>query len=122
MTEEIKEETKETTGGMADFFSPAAVMLFATAILIDGAGLIVLFTGLDDLGILDIIGFVLVGGMMYVHSGTVVGTKGAQKMVKKAGTKILKKLGLSFLGEIIPYFGSIAPCWTLAVYFHLKGK
>jgi len=29
-------------------------------------------------------------------------------------------LGLSFLGELIPFFGDVAPCWTLAVYFELQ--
>jgi hypothetical protein len=74
--------------------------------------------GLDDLGIIDIIGLFVIGGWMLSRSGQIIGTKGA----KKAGGKIFKRLGLSFFGELIPYFGGIAPCWILAVYFELKSK
>ena len=120
LEKEVPEESSEAGGG--GFFSPAAIILFSTAVLIDIAGLIVLCFGIDDFGILDITGLIFVGGLMYIHAGTVTGTKGAQELVKKTSTKFLKKIGLSFLGEVIPYFGSVAPCWTIAVYFHLKGK
>jgi len=122
-TENLKENIEqtpsrlpETSGG--DFFSPAAVIMFLTAIVIDTAGFLIMCCGFDDLGILDIIGLIFVGGLMYLHSGQITPTKG----VKKISKKLFKRLGLSFLGEIIPYFGSLAPCWTIAVYFHLKGS
>ncbi len=117
---EVPEESPQIGGG--DFFSPAAIILFFTAVLIDIASLIVLCFGVDDFGILDITGLIFVGGLMYIHAGTATVSKGAQKLVKKTSTTFLKKIGLAFLGEVIPYFGSVAPCWTLAVYFHLKGK
>lgn len=99
-----------------DFFSPAALMLFIIAGLLDIVGLALVCIALDDLGILDIIGLIFVGGLMYLHSGQITVTKG----VKKLRNKLLKRVGLSFLGEIIPYFGGFAPCWTIAVFFHLR--
>lgn len=117
---EAKKESPEIRSA-GNLLSPTGIMLFSVAGVIDGIGLIILCTGLDDLGIMDIIGLIFVGGLMFATSGSITGTKGAQKTVKKLGTKLSKRLGLSFLGELIPYFGGIAPCWTLAVYFHLKG-
>lgn len=48
--------------------------------------------------------------------GKVVLTKGAKKLL----TKLLKRLGLGLLTEIIPYVGDVAPAWTIAVYYHLN--
>ncbi len=81
------------------------------------------------LGILDITGLIFVGGLMFLHSGTITKKGGMQEAgtimgeeTEKLAKKKLKRLGLSFLGEIIPYFGNLAPLWTITVYFHLKGK
>ena len=104
----------------SSILSPLGILTLVCATLIDLAGLIVLCFGLDDFGILDIIGLVFVGGLMFIQSKEITGSKGSQKVMKKVGGKIAKRLGFSFLGEVIPYFGGIAPCWTLAVIFHYK--
>ena len=114
--EEEQEENKSS------ILSPAGIIMLIVAVLIDLAGLIILCFGLDDLGILDVLGLVFIGGLMFVQSGEITSTKGTKKALKKAGGKVLKRVGLSFLGELIPYFGGIAPCWILAVYFHFKNK
>jgi hypothetical protein len=42
------------------------------------------------------------------------------KSSKKLLTKVLKRLGLGFLAEIIPWVGDVAPGWIIPVYLHLK--
>jgi len=118
LEESGEEKISETK--MGDFLSPIAFIMFLAAGLIDLIGFVILCFGLDDFGIMDLIGLIFVGSLMYIHSQTITATSGTQKTVKKFEKKILKRLGLSFLGELIPYFGNLAPCWTLAVYFQLK--
>lgn len=122
-TEEAEEESPEETTSpetesMGALFSPEGVIMMFLAGILDLIGLIILCFGLDDCGILDIIGLILIGGWMLSRYGRITVSKGA----KKIGSKMLKQVGLSFLGELIPYFGNIAPCWTLAVYFQIKSK
>lgn len=116
--EELEPETTETDLPLTSFFSPEGIIMMIVAFFIDLAGFIVLIFGFDDYGILDVIGLFIIGGWMLFRSGTIVTTKKARKI----GVRFLKRLGLSFLGESIPYVGSIAPCWILAVYFELKNK
>ena len=113
---------EEQEKNSASILSPAGIIMLIAAVLIDLAGLIILCFGVDDLGILDVLGLVFIGGLMFIQSGEITGTKGAKKALKKTGGKVLKRIGLSFLGEVIPYFGGLAPCWTLAVYFHFRNK
>jgi hypothetical protein len=118
--EKRPDETAGETRGLAGLLSPIGLIAVSIAAIVDIIGLVILCFGLDDLGIMDIIGLIFVGSLMLVSSGSITSTSGAQKTAKKIGTKIFKRLGLSFLGELIPYFGGAAPCWTLAVYFHFR--
>jgi len=129
-TEESPEEVSEPASERGALFSPEGVIMMLLAILIDIAGLFCLVLdlvlslfGIFGIGtaissVLDVLGLILIGGWMLFRYGQMTGTKGA----KKAGGKLLKRLGLSFLGELIPIFGDVAPCWTLAVYFTLKSS
>ena len=119
--QEQKEESSiaKSTGNLT---GPEAVAMFAIAVLLDLVGLVLLCFALDDFWITDAIGAVLIGGWMFFRMGRVITTKRAGKVVKKSGKKILKRLGLSFFVEIVPWVGGIAPCWTLAVYFELKNN
>lgn len=101
--------------------SPEGILMLLVAAIIDIVGLILLclsWLGVDDYGILDTIGLVIIGGWMFFRSGKISGTKGAQKV----GKKVFKKLGLTFLVEVIPFLGSAAPCWVVAVYSELKNS
>jgi hypothetical protein len=91
--------------------------MFPIALFLDLGGFVILCCGLDDLGILDIIGLFFLGSLMYLRSGTITTTSRA----KKIASKLFKRIGLAFLIEIIPFLGNIAPCWTLAVYYELRG-
>ena len=123
-TTESPEDVSEPVSEMGALFSPEGAIMMLLAILIDTAGLICLIlTIVFGIGqvislAMDIIGMVLIGGWMLFRYGQMTGTKGA----KKAVGKLLKRFGLSFLGELIPIFGDVAPCWTLAVYFTLKSS
>lgn len=121
---EIEMEEISKTGA---FLSPEAFAMFFVAGMLDIVGLIVFILSLFGIGIpasfvLDFIGVIIIGGWMFFRTGHVTITRKAGKTIKKAQKKILKRLGLSFLGELIPFFGDIAFCWTLAVYFELKNN
>ncbi|MDD2732046.1 MAG: hypothetical protein PHI53_02505 [Candidatus Pacebacteria bacterium] len=99
---------------MSNFISPEAVVMLLAAVLLDTIGFLFLFLSFLGVGIPlsfipDLIGLIFIGGWMFLRSGA------RQK-------RIGKRLGLAFLGEIIPFFGDIAPCWTLAVFFELKNN
>ena len=109
----------------ANFFNPIAIIMFLIAGMLDMVGLILFILSFFGIGIPlsyipDIIGLVLLGPLMYLSTGKITVTQGAQKVIKKPVGKVLKRLGLAFLGELIPFFGDIASCWTLAVYLHFK--
>ena len=112
---------------IGNFLSLYGILMFSMALALDLVGLILIILDVLGIGIAlsfipDVIGLIFIGGLMFLSpSGGVVVTKGTHKLTKKIGKKIAKKLGLGFLGELIPIFGDIMPCWTLAVYFHLKG-
>ncbi len=113
---------------LGNFISLYGIILFSMAIVLDLVGLIIFVLSFFGIGIpisyiLDIIGVVFIGGLMFLSpSGGVVLSKGANKLTKKIAKKIGKKLGLSFIGELIPFVGDFAPFWTIAVYYHLKGS
>jgi len=116
-----------TVKSMTSLASPEALIMFLLAGILDAVGLILFFISFIGIGIPlsfipDVTGLILIGGWMFLRTGHITTTKKAQKIGKKLGRKILKRLGLAFLGEIIPFFGDIAPCWTLAVYFELKNN
>ncbi len=112
---------------MGALFSPEALVMFMVAGSLDLIGLILLILDFIGIGLAlsfipDIIGLVFLGSWMYFRTGHVTISRSAGKTIRKSGRKILKRLGLSFAGELIPLFGDIAFCWTLAVYFELKNN
>jgi hypothetical protein len=117
-----EEEKTEEPLQVGKLLTPEALVMLFFAVLLDIIGLILLCFALDDFWITDAIGIIGLGGWMLIRTGHVTTTKKAQKQVKKVGKKVLKRLGLATLVEIIPYVGDIAPCWTLAVYFELKNN
>lgn len=123
--EKPKKSVEEEVGSL---ISPEALVFFFAAIMLDLFGLIIFIldfvfgVGLIVSAIPDIIGLIFIGSWMYFRTGHITITRRGQKTIKKTGRKLFKRLGLSFLGEIIPVFGDVAFCWTLAVYFELKNN
>lgn len=113
MAEEV-EETEESGA----LISPVGLVMFSIAVILDIVGVIMLLLyllfgiGIAGSFVLDIIGLIIIGGWMFLRSGRIKVTKGA--------ASVLKRLGLTFLGELIPVVGDIGFCWTVLVYYELK--
>ena len=105
-------DTSKTRGGLS---SPEGVLLLGIAIVIDGIGflffIIGTWFGIDDYGILDFIGLLIIGGWILLRSGSL-----NTEMAKKGLNRFLK----AFIVEIIPFVGGVAPSWTWLVYKTLK--
>ena len=85
--------------------------------MLDMIGLILLclsWLGVDDYGILDIIGGVIIGSWLLLKGG------GSLEAIKKGAKKSAKRFGIAFLVEAIPFLGGIAPSWIVLVYTELK--
>ena len=98
---------------------PEGILLLCVAGLLDIVGFmffLLSWLGIDDYGILDIIGLVIIGGWLLIRTGSVKSTKGAQDIAKKT----LKRFGFTFLVELIPFLGGISPSWTILVWKELK--
>ena len=98
---------------------PEGILMLCVAGLLDAVGFVlflILWLGIDDYGILDIIGTVVIGGWLLIRTGSFKGTKGAQDVAKKT----LKRFGLAFAIELIPFLGGASPSWTWLVYKELK--
>lgn len=115
--EEATQDDKIQESAGIGLFSPEGIVMLSFAAAIDLFGFLLACFLLDDIGILDAFGLLTIGGWMLLRRGSLTTTKKGQKV----GAKIAKRLGWSFFGELIPYFGGIAPCWTYAVYKTLKG-
>ena len=126
--EPIEEEIKAIEiKKMGALFSPEALVMFIAAGSLDLIGLILLILDFIGIGLAlsfipDIIGIIVIGSWMYFRSGHITISRRAGKTIKKTGRKIFKRLGLAFLGELIPLFGDVAFCWLLVVYFELKNN
>ena len=94
---------------------PEGILLLCVAGLLDAIGFVLFllfWIGVDDYGILDIIGVVIIGGWMFVRSG------GSNKNIMKKG---LKRFAVAFGIELVPFLGGICPSWTILVWKELKG-
>ena len=96
---------------------PEGILMLCVAGLLDAIGFAIFcictWFGLDDYGVLDIIGAVIIGGWLLIRTGLSKGTTDVAK-------KVTKRFGLAFGIEVIPFLGGIAPSWTILVYKTLK--
>ncbi|MDD4409124.1 MAG: hypothetical protein PHW52_00545 [Candidatus Pacebacteria bacterium] len=87
------------------------LMMLMVALMLDVASLILLFLALDDFGLLDTCGIVIIGAWTFVKSGSMPSRKGG----KNPGSKLMGRfMGVGAV-ELIPYVG-VLPTWTLYVY------
>lgn len=121
--EETGEETPTAAEKTSELFGPEGILMMLAAGILDLTGLVLLCFGLDDFGVADIIGIFLIGGWMYSRTGVISMPERAQKRARGWLRKLFrgkwKRYLTPFIGEIIPYLGGIAFCWTLAVYYEL---
>jgi len=92
--------------------SPEGILMLIIAGAIDITGIVLTCFAIDDCGILDITGMLMVGGWMYLRAGASGGMTAAKKGLKKFIT--------ASAVEIIPYVGGVSPSWTWLVYSTLK--
>jgi len=113
-----------TSGRILNLMTPEGVIMMGLAITLDLVGLIINLCALDDLGMLDIVGIVIICGWMLFRSRgkQVTASAKAQQQAQKWITKLFQGKWSKFLtpiiGEVIPYVGAL-PCWTLAVFFEI---
>jgi len=91
--------------------APEGILMLCVAGLLDVIGFILFFLswlGIDDYGILDILGAVIIGGWLYMRKGTA------------AASGALKRFLIAFGIEAIPILGSISPSWIIIVWKELK--
>jgi hypothetical protein len=106
----------ESAGGGGGLTSPEGILMLCIAIMLDCAGFIIFLLGtwfaIDDYGILDILGMVIIGGWMLMRSGS----SGAKTAVKKG----LKRFIEASAVELVPFLGGASPSWVWLVYKTLK--
>ncbi len=109
------------------------IIIFPTmgliALALDIIGLVLLAFGLDDFGVLDIIGLAIFGTWIFIRSGgekeiSPPSTLEERKTAAKKGISLVKRLGKVGLKagavavlEFIPYLGAILFGWTALVIF-----
>ena len=106
-------QTGDSSGGLT---SPEGILLLCVAGLLDviGFGLFLFsWLAIDDYGILDIIGTVIIGGWMLLRTGS---TAGIEKVAKKSG----KRFAIAFGIELVAFLGGACPSWTILVWKELK--
>jgi len=108
---------------LGNLLTPEGFIMMGIAILLDLAGLLLLILSFLGIGvpfswILDASGLLTIGLWMFFRSGSFGSTKKASKVSQKA----LKKLGIGIIGEVIPFVGDLAPCWTWMVFSELTSQ
>jgi len=124
--EETEEEPEEDLAEarinkVANLLSVEGAIMLPLAILFDLISLILLIFALDDFGITDIFGILLIGGWMFSRGQTVAMPEKTKQKVEKGLKKLFRGKGrflTPVIGEVIPYVGAL-PFWTLAVYYEL---
>ena len=102
------DESRNDGGGTT---SPEGILMLTVAGILDGIGFILFllsFIGVDDYGILDIFGAIIIGSWLLITRG-IAGAK-----------KVLPKFLLAFGVEAIPFLGNASPSWIIFVYKVLK--
>jgi len=111
-TETTQNEETAKTEGPIGVFSPEGFLMLFIAVTLDLIGLIIFILGtwfaIDDYGILDIIGAIIIGGWLFMRKGAM--------SASKTLNRFLTALGI----EAIPFLGGISPSWTIFVWRELR--
>ena len=115
-SDKTTDEGTEEKSANANLTSPEGILMLFVAIILDviiGLPLLILsFFGIDDYGMLDIPGIIIIGSWMYFRKGA----GGAKEAAKKGLKRFLIALGI----EAIPFLGNACPSWTIIVWKELK--
>jgi len=107
-----QQEQQDTSGQLT---GPEGILMLCIAGILDGIGIALFFLswmGVDDYGILDVLGMMLIGGWMWFRSGEL-----NERIVKKG----IRRFATAAIVELVPVLGSVSPSWVILVYQELKG-
>lgn len=101
---------------MPDIISPQGYIVLVWAVLLDLIGVLIFILEFFGIGIpiswiFDVIGILTIGIWSWRKTGDL--------LVTKRVARFLKRPGLAFLGEVIPFIG-VLPFWSLYVFIDLK--
>ena len=103
--------------------TPETIIMLPWAVMLDAIPWLLLLFGLDDFGILDFVGAITIGLWLLLRKGKTSGLRdkgrGPTGIIRRLFTGRYLKFLTPFVNEIIPYWGTIMPSWTLSVYFNL---
>lgn len=112
--QEEPDQASQEGGSWINLASPEGIVMLFCALCLDMIGWILLMFGLDDFGVTDFLGILLVGGWSFLRLGTFnFGGK-----TKKTG----KRFFLATIVELVPWLGSLSPSWTIFVASELKNS
>jgi hypothetical protein len=97
-------------------FSLDELFMLFVALLLDLISLVLICLCLDDFGIMDTCGWIIIGIWSFVKNGSMPSRKG-----KSQGSNIISRFMGTGIIELIPYIGAF-PTWTLYVYSAAKGR
>lgn len=118
-------ETAAIMGEAGALFSPEGILMMGLAVGLDLVGFVELIPVAGSIlsYVPDILGLLIIGGWQIFRSQTIsapgrAGARAGQVAQKAKKLKWLRPLLI--VGEFIPIVGTL-PCWTIAVWFELKG-
>lgn len=102
-------------------FSPETFFMLPFALMLDLIGIILIFFGLDDFGITDVIGIAFINTWLLLRGKQVSPRQGGGTMdkIKNIFTGKTSKFFSGSILELIPYVGAL-PFWTLLVLANLE--
>jgi len=106
--------------------TPETIIMLPIAFFLDLCGLAVVVFGLDDLGLLDIIGMFTFFPWLLIRGERLPSLAESRSgaRIKEFLTKLFKNKHLKFLtpliGEVTPWVGGLGFFWTLSVLFNLE--
>jgi hypothetical protein len=90
---------------------PEGILMLCIAGTLDIIGFIFFclsWLAIDDYGILDILGALIIGGWLFTRKGA------------GSATGALKRFLIAFGVEAVPILGSVSPSWTIMVWKELN--
>ncbi len=124
--QEESQEAQETSNGLGSLVSPEGMVMLALAIFFDLMGILLFFLSLFGIGIIiswlcDALALLMIGGWMFFKLATKSAPGlGQSQKGKITNRRVLKRLGIAGVIEMIPFVGDIWPSWIIAVYKTLK--
>jgi len=103
-------------------FSPELIFMLPLAVILDIAGLAVVCCGMDDFGIIDVVGMMFIFTWLLVRGKrlpSMSNKKGPMGMIRKLFTGKWSKFLTPAIGELTPVLGGIGFFWTALVFFTL---